>query len=121
MSIVRSIYAIFGLGPNNMFDALATPLGELFTSKPDATPYQSVGVDPRLFDPKKAIDPKDPRFLKARSTKSPVRDGRSRLHGVAPTGAALMPDSFHVEHQVKRHLNPDLKSAPTKFNTLVRT
>ena len=73
MSIVRSIYAIFGLGPNNMFDALATPLDELFTPKADPAPYASVGVDPRLFDPKKAVDPRDPRFLKARATKSPVR------------------------------------------------
>lgn len=73
MSIIRSIYGIFGLGPNNMFDALATPLDGLFTTKPDYTPYTHVPVDPRVFDPKKTVDPKDPRFLKRRGEKSPVR------------------------------------------------
>jgi DNA-binding beta-propeller fold protein YncE len=64
MSIIRTIYAIFGLGPNNMFDAVATPLDDMFTDKPDFTPYKHVPSDPRVFVPEKTVDPDDPRFLK---------------------------------------------------------
>lgn len=64
MSIIRTIYSIFGLGPNNMFDAVATPLDDMFTDKPDFTPYKAVPTDPRVFVPEKTADPDDPRFLK---------------------------------------------------------
>ncbi|MDX1934756.1 MAG: alkaline phosphatase family protein, partial [Capsulimonadales bacterium] len=42
MSILKTIYLIFGLGPNNMFDALATDLSDMMTDKPDFTPYVHV-------------------------------------------------------------------------------
>lgn len=63
MSIIRTIYGIFGLGPNNMFDAVATPLDDMFTDKPDFTPYKHVPSDPRVFIAEKAMDPNDPKFL----------------------------------------------------------
>jgi DNA-binding beta-propeller fold protein YncE len=64
MSIIRTIYGIFGLGPNNMFDAVATPLDNMFTDKPDFTPYAHVPVDKRVFIPENAMDAEDPKFLK---------------------------------------------------------
>ncbi|CAN5408448.1 beta-propeller fold lactonase family protein [soil metagenome] len=73
MSITRTIYSLFGLGPNNMFDAVATPLDELFTTKPNFTPYKSVRVDPRVFKPEATINPADPRFEKRKKMASPVR------------------------------------------------
>lgn len=73
MSITRSIYALFGLGPNNMFDAVATPLDELFTTKPNYAAYKSVPVDPRVFRPEATIDPNDPKFVKRKKMASPVR------------------------------------------------
>lgn len=62
MSILKTIYLIFGLGPNNMFDALATDLRDMFTAKPDYRPYDLVNVDPRVFVPEKAYDSNDPSF-----------------------------------------------------------
>jgi hypothetical protein len=56
----RTLYAIFGLPPLNMFDALANDFADCFTSKPDFSPYKSEADDPRIFDPEKAKDPKDP-------------------------------------------------------------
>jgi YVTN family beta-propeller protein len=70
MSIIRSIYSIFGLGPNNLFDATAIPLDEMFTDKPDFTPYTHVPVDPRVFKPEATLDPNDPGFKKRRGAKS---------------------------------------------------
>ena len=66
MSIIRSIYDIFGLGPNNLFDALATPLDDMFTDKPDFTPYTAINSDPRVFKPEATFDPEDPTFKKRR-------------------------------------------------------
>jgi DNA-binding beta-propeller fold protein YncE len=73
MSILKSIYHLFGLGPNNMFDALATDLGDLFTSRPDFTPYKCVPSDPRVFDPEKTISPDDPSFDALRKMAPEVR------------------------------------------------
>ncbi len=72
MSIIRSIYGIFGLGPNNMFDAVATPLDDMFTSKPDFTPYTHLPSDLRVFDPAKTFDPSDPDFKKRRGERPEV-------------------------------------------------
>jgi DNA-binding beta-propeller fold protein YncE/phospholipase C len=64
MSIIRTIYNIFGLPANNLFDSVATPLDDMFTSTPNYTPYKHTPVDPRVFVPEKAMDADDPRFLK---------------------------------------------------------
>ncbi|MFZ4506610.1 MAG: bifunctional YncE family protein/alkaline phosphatase family protein [Fimbriimonas sp.] len=67
MSIIRSIYLLFGIGPNNMFDALATPLHDMFTDTPDFTPYKFVESDPRVFKPADTFDPSDPQFKRRRA------------------------------------------------------
>jgi hypothetical protein len=76
MSIIRSIYGIFGLGPNNMFDAVATPLDDMFTSKPDFTPYKHVAADRRVFKPEATFDPTDPTFKKRRAMESVKMDSK---------------------------------------------
>jgi hypothetical protein len=73
MSIIKTIYMIFGSGPNNMFDAVATPLNDMFTSTPDYTPYRYVPADPRVFRPEATFDPFDPKFEKRRRETSQVR------------------------------------------------
>jgi YVTN family beta-propeller protein len=72
MSIIKSIYLLFGLGPNNMFDALATDLSDLFTTTPDFTPYQAVPVDARVFKPEDTFDPTDPKFERRRRERPQV-------------------------------------------------
>lgn len=72
MSILKSIYLIFGLGPNNMFDALATDLSDMFTTTPDFTPYTSVMTDARVFKPEDTFDPSDPNFERRRQEKPAV-------------------------------------------------
>ena len=57
-----------------MFDALANDFADCFTTKPDFRPYRCLPVDPRIFDPEKAIDPKDPDYGKARKLPSVSMD-----------------------------------------------
>lgn len=66
MSIIKTIYMLFGLGPNNMFDALATDLADLFTDKPNFQPYKHVMTDSRVFKPEATFDPTDPKFERRR-------------------------------------------------------
>ncbi len=73
MSIIKSIYQLFGLGPNNMFDALAADLSDMLTDKPDFTPYKHVPSDPRVFKPEDTFDPSDPKFERRRREASPVK------------------------------------------------
>jgi len=68
MSIIKSIYRIFKLGPNNLFDATATDLADMFDSKPDYTPYKYVPSDPKVFKPEDTFDPTDPKFERRRKS-----------------------------------------------------
>jgi YVTN family beta-propeller protein len=74
VSMHRTLYELLGLPPLNMFDALANDFSDFFTATPDYTPYTCLPVNPRLFDPKKAIDPKDPDYMAARLRPSPPVD-----------------------------------------------
>ncbi len=74
VSMHRTLYQILGLPPLNLFDALANDFSDFFTSVPDFTPYTAVSVDPRIFDPKRAIDPSDPDYRMARNARSILRD-----------------------------------------------
>ena len=61
-SIFKTFWNILGLPYLNQYDAAASDLSDLFTSKPDFTPFHAVPVDPRIFDPKKALTPLDENF-----------------------------------------------------------
>ncbi|MBB6050821.1 bifunctional YncE family protein/alkaline phosphatase family protein [Armatimonas rosea] len=74
LSMHRTLYQLHGLPPLNLHDALANDFSDCFTTTPDFTPYTHTPVDKRLFDPKKAIDPKDPNYKAARLQPSIRRD-----------------------------------------------
>src|SRR5262245_64301779 len=74
LSMHRTLYEIFGLPPLNMFDALANDFSDSFTNEPDFRPYKAIPVDPRIFDPEKAKDPKDPNYGQARKLHSIAMD-----------------------------------------------
>ncbi len=66
MSIIKTIYGLFDLGPNNLFDATASDLSDMFTDVPDFTPYKYVPSDPRVFKPEDTFDATDPKFERRR-------------------------------------------------------
>ncbi len=86
VSMHRTLYQIFGLPPLNMFDALANDFSDCFTTQPDFSPYQCVSVDPRIFDPQKAIDPKDPDYGKARRLPSISMDNEEDMEQILRRG-----------------------------------
>jgi hypothetical protein len=86
MSIVRTIYLSFGLPPNNMFDAVATPLHSMFTVKPDFTPYKHVPSDRRVFRPEETFDPNDPDMKKRRAMPSTPMDDPKFVEGLRNRG-----------------------------------
>ncbi|NJO03058.1 MAG: hypothetical protein HC880_16465 [Bacteroidia bacterium] len=73
-SIFKTFWHILGIPYLNQYDAVATDLGDLFQAEPDFTPYQALPVDPRVFDPQKALDPFDEKFDWKAMHESPVLD-----------------------------------------------
>jgi len=73
-SIFKTFWNILGLPYLNQYDAGATDFGDFFTPVPDFTPYHAVPVDPRMFDPQKALDPFDEDFDWRAIEESPLLD-----------------------------------------------
>ena len=86
VSMHRTLYEIFGLPPLNMFDALANDFADCFTTTPDYRPYRCVPVDPRIFDPDKAKDPKDPDYGAARFQRTVLMDDDDEMDKVLELG-----------------------------------
>jgi hypothetical protein len=85
-SMHRTMYEILGLPPLNLFDGLANDFSDFFTTTPNDTPYTHVPVDPRVFDPQKARDPKDPDYRKARLEPSIRLDDPEEMQKVLDAG-----------------------------------
>jgi YVTN family beta-propeller protein len=84
-SITKTIYRLLGLPHLHLFDAAANDLADLFTAEPDFAPYRALPVDPRIFDPARAKDPKDPDYLAARRDPgTPLDSMDEALRQVAP-------------------------------------
>jgi hypothetical protein len=86
VSMHRTLYEILGLPPLNMFDALANNFSDCFTTSPDYRPYSCRPVDPRIFDPEKAKDPKDPDYGAARKLQSVKMDDDEEMANVLRRG-----------------------------------
>jgi YVTN family beta-propeller protein len=86
VSMHRTLYEILGVPPLNMFDALANDFADCFTTTPDFRPYRCRTVDPRIFDPEKAKDPKDPDYGAARRLRSVERDDDDEMENVLRQG-----------------------------------
>ena len=73
-SIFKTYWNILGLPYLNQYDAGATDLSDMFTGKPDFTPYTALPADLRIFDPQKALAPFDEKFDWKSLEESPVLD-----------------------------------------------
>lgn len=61
-SIFKTFWNVLGTSYLNQYDFGVNDLGDCFTNKPDYTPYNALPVDPRIFDPTKAMSPLDEKF-----------------------------------------------------------
>ena len=73
-SIFKTFWNVLGLPYLNQYDAAANDFADFFTAKPNFTPYNAVDVDPRIFDPKKALTPLDEKFDWKAVKESPLID-----------------------------------------------
>ncbi len=73
-SLMKTFWHILGVPYLNQYDAGATDLADFFTAEPDTAPYNAIALDPRLFDPAKALDPLDEEFDWEALDDSPVMD-----------------------------------------------
>lgn len=94
LSMHRTLYQILGLPPLNMFDALANDLSDSFTDVPDFRPYQCREVDPRIFDPEKAKDTKDPDYGQARRKPSAPMDDEEEVERILKRGEKKSPQQY---------------------------
>jgi YVTN family beta-propeller protein len=61
-SIFKTFWNVLGTSYLNQYDFGTNDLADCFTDKPDFTPYNALSVDPRIFDPAKAMSPLDEKF-----------------------------------------------------------
>jgi YVTN family beta-propeller protein len=61
-SIFKTFWNVLGTSYLNQYDFGVNDLRDCFTDKPDFTPYNALSVDPRIFDPTKAMSPLDEKF-----------------------------------------------------------
>jgi DNA-binding beta-propeller fold protein YncE len=73
-SMIRTLYMAFGLGPNNLYDAVASPLDDMLGPRFDPKPYQHVVPDRRVFRAEDTFDPTDPKFERRRREASVPMD-----------------------------------------------
>jgi len=78
-SIFKTFWNILGLPYLNQYDAGATDLSAMFTSKPDFTPYKALPPDKRIFDPQSALTPYDENFDWDALKESPVLDDPAEM------------------------------------------
>ena len=78
-SIFKTFWNILGIPHLNHYDYGATDLADLFTAEPDTTPFTAIPIDPRLFDPEKALDPLDEAFDRRALLESPALDDPAYL------------------------------------------
>ncbi|NOS94764.1 MAG: bifunctional YncE family protein/alkaline phosphatase family protein [Cyclobacteriaceae bacterium] len=73
-SIFKTFWNILGTSYLNQYDFGVNNLGDCFSNQPDFTPYNAVAVDPRIFDPAKAMTPLHENFDWEAFRKSPELD-----------------------------------------------
>lgn len=78
-SIFKTFWNILGLPYLNQYDAGATDFAGFFTDQPDFAPYSAVPVDPRIFEPQKALDPFDENFDWKALEESPGMDNKEDM------------------------------------------
>ncbi len=78
-SIFKTFWNILGLPYLNQYDAAANDMADFFIETPDFTPYNAIPVDPRIFDPQKALDPFDENFDWKALEESPVMDNKEDM------------------------------------------
>jgi YVTN family beta-propeller protein len=95
-SIFKTFWNILGLPYLNQYDAGAIDMADFFAETPDFTPYNAIPVDPRIFNPQKALDPFDENFDWKALEESPVMDNKEDM-----LKESKEKDEFRLENREK--------------------
>jgi hypothetical protein len=80
VSIIKTIYLILGLPFLNLYDACTNDLSDCFVMDPlNLESYKSLPINPKLFDPQKALDPFDKDFNWKAVNEYPILDNAEFL------------------------------------------
>jgi YVTN family beta-propeller protein len=80
-SIIKTAWHILGLPYLNQYDAGAADLADMFTDRPDLSPYSALPADGRIFNPQTALDPLDEKFNWKALQESPLLDDPETIRG----------------------------------------
>ncbi len=78
-SIFKTFWNVLGIPYLNQYDFGVTSLSDCFTDEPDYTPYNALQVDPRIFEPQKALNPFDEKFDWKALQQSPLLDNPDQI------------------------------------------
>ncbi|MGK0253528.1 MAG: DNA-binding beta-propeller fold protein YncE [Mariniflexile sp.] len=78
-SLFKTFWNVLDLPYLNQYDASATDLSDFFTNTPNYEPYNALEVDPRIFNPQKALDPFDEKFDWKSLNESPIMDNEEDM------------------------------------------
>ncbi len=78
-SIFKTFWNILGIPYLNQYDACATDFADMFTEVPDFAPYSAIPVNPRIFEPQKALDPLNEKFDWKQLKNSPEIDDEKNM------------------------------------------
>ncbi|MFZ4546191.1 MAG: bifunctional YncE family protein/alkaline phosphatase family protein [Bacteroidales bacterium] len=78
-SIFKTFWNILGIPYLNQYDAGASDLAVMFTTKPHFETYSALPVDSRIFDPQKALDPLNEKFDWKQLENSPEIDNEKDM------------------------------------------
>jgi len=95
-SIFKTFWNILGLPYLNQYDAAANDMADFFTETPNFTPYNAIPVDPRIFEPQKALDPFDENFDWKALEESPEMDNKEDM-----LKESKEKDKFRLENREK--------------------
>ncbi|CAM2979951.1 bifunctional YncE family protein/alkaline phosphatase family protein [Flavobacterium frigoris] len=98
-SIFKTFWNVLATPYLNQYDAGATDLSDFFTSTPNYKPYNAVEVDPRVFDPQKALDPFDENFDWKSLKESPEMDNEADM-----LRESKEQDEYRLENREKKNI-----------------
>lgn len=78
-SIFKTFWNVLGIPYLNQYDFGVSSLSDCFTDEPDYTPYNALPVDPRIFEPQKALNPFDEKFDWKALQQSPLLDNTDQI------------------------------------------
>ncbi len=78
-SIFKTFWNVLGVPYLNQYDFGVTSMSDCFTDEPDYTPYNALPVDPRIFEPQKALNPFDEKFDWKALQQSPLLDNPDQI------------------------------------------